>query len=320
MTVPTTLPPGLAVRPATVDDATAVCALLNEIDLLEIGRADTELGAVQADLKHPEVDLEHDSWLLFDDGRLVAYGLLWDESGGQQIDLECCTLPGRPQASQHLLDLMEARAAERAAANGADRAVMHLHLNIAPTMDLRALRGRGWTPVRRYDSMVRPLSRDADRLPEPPPGVTLRPCLAEPDRRRAHALLQETFADHFDFHPRTYEQWLDDLDAERADWSLMWIAHLDGLGDAAVLHTQNDRTAMAWIGHLGVLRKARANGLGSYLLRHAFGHYAALGRERIGLAVDTDNSSGALALYERHGMTLDFAVQAWELIRPVAAR
>lgn len=316
MTTSAALQPGMTVRPATFDDAAAVCALLNEIDLLQIGRADTELSEVQADLKHPEADLEHNSWLVFDEGRLIAYCLLWDESGGEHIDTEYFTLPGRPQASRHLFELMEARAAERAGANGAGRAVVRLHLNIAPTVDLRALRGRGWTPVRRYNSMVRPLSTDTDQVPEPPPGVTLRPCLADADRRRAHALVQETFADHFDFHPRTYEQWLDDLDAERADWSLMWIAHVEDLGDAAVLRTRNDRTAMAWIGHIGVLRQARGHGLGSYLLRHAFGHYAALGRDRIGLGVDTDNSSGALALYERHGMTLDFALQAWELIRP----
>lgn len=318
MTTPTTLPPGLTERPATFDDAAAVCALLNEIDLLEIGRADTSLSEIQADLKHPEVDLEHDSWLLFDDGRLIAYGLMWDESGGERIDAECYTLPDRPRASRYLLELLEARTAERAAANGADRAVVHLGLNTTPTVDPAMLRERGWTPVRRYNVMARDLSPDTDRLPEPPAGVTLRPCPAEPDRRRAHALLQESFAEHFDFQPRTYEQWLHDLDAERADWSRTWIAQVDGIGDAAVLHTHNDRASMAWIGHLGVLSQARGTGLGSYLLRHAFGYYAALGRDRIGLGVDTDNSTGALALYERHGMTLDFAVDTWELIQPVA--
>ncbi|MFI6492238.1 GNAT family N-acetyltransferase [Streptomyces sp. NPDC050564] len=317
MTLPITPPPGLTVRPATLDDAAAVCALLNEIDLLEIGRADTEVAEIQADLKHPEVDLERDSWLLFDGGRLIGYGLLWDDSGGERIDMDHYTLPDRSQAALHLFDLMEDRAAERAAANGASRAVVHLHLNIDPTTDLRALRGRGWLPVRRYNVMARDLSGAIDLPPTPPPGVTLRPCPGEPDRRRAHALLQESFADHFDFQPRTYEQWLDDIDAERADWSLIWIAHVDGLGDAAVLRTHNDRASMAWIGHLGVLRRARGQGLGSHLLRHAFGHYAALGRDRIGLGVDTDNSSGALALYERHGMTLDYAVDTWELVRPV---
>lgn len=316
MSMPTP-PSSPTVRPATFDDAAAVCALLNEIDLLEIGRADTELTEIQTDLKHPEMDLERDSWLLFDGGRLVGYGLLWDESGGERIDMDHYTLPDQPHGARHLFDLMEARAAECAAANGAARAVVHLHLNTAPTTDLRALRGRGWRQVRRYHVMARHLSGDTDRLPAPAPGVTLRACLTEPDRRLAHALLQESFADHFDFQPRTYEQWLDDIDAERADWSLIWIAHLDGLGDAAALRSHDDRTSMAWIASLGVLREARGQGLGSYLLRHAFGHYAARGRDRIGLGVDTDNSTGALALYERHGMTLDFAVDTWELIRPV---
>ncbi|WP_329544589.1 GNAT family N-acetyltransferase [Streptomyces sp. NBC_01356] len=316
MSMPTP-PAGLTVRPATFDDAAAVCALLNEIDLLEIGRADTELVEIQADLKHPETDLERDSWLLLDGGRLIGYGLLWDESGGERIDMDVYTLPDRPDGDQYLFDLMEARAAERATSNGAARAVVHLHLNTAPTLDLRALRGRGWRPVRRYNVMARHLSGDTHRLPAPPPGVTLRPCSTEPDRRLAHALLQESFADHFDFQPRTYEQWLDDIDAERADWSLIWIAHLDGLGDAAALRSHDNRASMAWIASLGVLRKARGQGLGSYLLRHAFGHYAVRGRDRIGLGVDTDNSTGALALYERHGMTLDFGVDTWELIRPV---
>ncbi|MEU7599115.1 GNAT family N-acetyltransferase [Streptomyces sp. NPDC039022] len=317
MTSPLTPPPGLTVRPATLDDAAAVCALLNEIDLLEVGRADTDLSEVQADLEHPEADLEHDSWLMYDAGRLIAYGLLWDESGGERIDMDHYVLPGRLPGALHLYDLMEARAVQRAAANGAARAVIHLHLNTAPTMDLDALRRRGWRTVRRYNVLNRTLSTATDRLPTPPPGVALRPCRTEADRRCAHALLQETFADHFDFQPRTYEQWLDDIDADRADWSLIWIARVDGLGDAAVLRTHDARASMAWIAHLGVLERARGQGLGSHLLRHAFGHYAELGRHLIGLGVDTDNSSGALALYERHGMVLDFAVDTWELVRTV---
>ncbi|GAA1369580.1 GNAT family N-acetyltransferase [Streptomyces beijiangensis] len=315
--MPITLPPGLTVRPATLDDAAAVCALLNEIDLLEVGRADTELAEIQTDLRHPEVDLEHDSWLLFEGSRLIGYGLLWDDSGAERVDIDHYILPGRTQGALHLFDLMETRAAERAAANGATRAVVHLHLNITPTMDPPSLRGRGWRTVRRYNVMARDLSASGDRQPVPPPGVTLRPCLTEPDRRAAHALLQECFTDHFDFQPRTYEQWLDDIDAEQADWSLIWVAHVEGLGDAAVLRSHDNRASMAWISNLGVLSRARGQGLGSHLLRHAFGHYAARGRDRIGLGVDTDNSSGALALYERHGMALDFAVDTWELIRPV---
>ncbi|MFI1470188.1 GNAT family N-acetyltransferase [Streptomyces wuyuanensis] len=319
MTTLLTPPPGITVRPATLDDADAVCALLNEIDLLEIGRADTSLTEVEADLKHPEVDLERDSWLLFDGDRMVGYGLLWDDSGHERIDMDQYTLPDQQRSARHLFDLMEARAVERAALNGASRAVVHMHLNTDPTTDVAALRGRGWRPVRRYNVLTRPLSTTADPVPAPPHGVTLRACADEEDRRRAHALLQASFADHFDFQPRTYEQWLDDIDGDRADWSLVWIAHVDGIGDAAAMRTHDNRASSGWIGNLGVLREARGRGLGGHLLRHAFGHYAGLGRDRIGLGVDTDNSSGALALYEGHGMTLDFAVDTWELTLPVPA-
>ncbi|MGA4838029.1 GNAT family N-acetyltransferase [Streptomyces sp. G45] len=317
-TPPIPLPPGLTVRPVTLDDAEAVCALRQRVETLEIGRTFSELTEVRSELKHPEVDLERDSWLVFDGGRLVGYGLLWDESGGERIDVDHYALPDQEAAAQHLFDLMEARAAERAAANGAARAVLHLQLSLAPTVAPEALRARGWRPVRRYNVLTRALSPATDPAPAPRPGVTLRPCLAEPDRRRAHALLQETFTDHFDFQPRTYAQWLDDIDAERVDWSLIWIAHVEGRGDVAALRSHDDRAAMAWISALGVRAEARGQGLASHLLRHAFGHYAARGRDRIGLGVDTDNSTGALALYERHGMTLDFAVDTWELTRPVA--
>ncbi|MEU5900449.1 MULTISPECIES: GNAT family N-acetyltransferase [Streptomyces] len=319
MTTSPTPPQGLTVRPATLDDAEAVCVLLNEVDLLEIGRADTELALVQADLKHPDVDLERDSWLLFDGDLLVGYALVWDESGGERVNGDHYVLPGRPQGALHLLGLLEARATERAAANGAARAVVHLDLTTKPTLDPADLRARGWRTVRHYKVLERRVGVDADPLPQAPPGVALRPCLSEEDRRRAHVLLQESFTEHFDHQPRTYAQWLDDIDAENVDWSLIWVAHVEGIGDVAAMRTRdNPASSAGWIGNLGVLAEARGRGIGSHLLRHAFGHYAALGRDRIGLGVDTDNSSGALALYERHGMTLDHAVDTWELIRPAA--
>lgn len=317
MTTTGTPPAGLTVRPATLGDAAAVCALLNEIDLLEIGREETELGEVEADLKHPEVDLAEDSWLLFEGERLVGYGLVWDDSGAERIDMDQYVLPDQRAGALHLFELMEARAAERAAGNGAQRAVIHLQLNTEPTVDTDALRARGWRPVRRYNVLARDVAAAEHPVPAPPAGVVLRDCTAEADRRIAHRLLQESFAEHFDFQPRSYEQWLSDIDGERADWSLIWIAALDG-EDVAVLRTRNDRTTMGWTPHLGVLAAARGRGLGSYLLRHFFGHYATvIGRDRVGLGVDTDNSSGALALYRRHGMELDFAVDTWELTRPV---
>jgi ribosomal protein S18 acetylase RimI-like enzyme len=304
----------LTVRPATLADAPVICALLNAVDVAEIGHADTELHTVETDLAHPEIDLAQDSWLVHEAGDLVAYGILWSDSGKGDIGVDHYVLPGRPDAALPVVERIEERAVRKAAEGGAERAVLHLNLTARTTLDTALLETRGWRTVRRFQVMTRPLT-SGDRPPQPPPGVSLRDCTAEADHRAAHALVEETFAEHFDHHPRTYEQWL--ADSGPRDRSLMWIASVEGEGDVAVLLTRNDKETMGWIGNLGVRKAARGRGLGGHLLRHAFAVYAARGRETIGLAVDTRNESGALGLYEAHGMSLHYAINTWELVLPV---
>ncbi|MEU3276078.1 GNAT family N-acetyltransferase [Streptomyces antibioticus] len=301
-------------RPAGLADAPAVTALLNEIDVIEIGRPETDLHTVEADLKHPETDLDRDSWLAFDGDRLVAYGLLWDESGGERIDIDHYVLPDRQDTGLAVLKAMEDRALEKARENGAERAVVHLHLNVRPTLDTSLLGERGWSAVRRYHVLRRAVDAAADPTPEQPAGVRLRPCADETDRRRVHELYQASFADHFDFQPRAYEPWLHDLDAGKLDWSLVWIAETDDLGDVGFLMARDDREAMGWIRGIGVLRPARGRGLAGLLLRHAFAVFAARGRDVVGLGVDTSNATGAPRLYARHGMTVHYAVDTWEAV------
>ncbi|MFB8754174.1 GNAT family N-acetyltransferase [Streptomyces nigra] len=301
-------------RPAGLDDAAAVTDLLNEIDRIEIGRPETDLHTVESDLKRPDITLGTDSWLAFDGERLVAYGLLWDESGGERIDVDHYVLPEHQRAGELLLDAMEARALDKARENGAGRAVVHLHLNAEPTTDKGLLERRGWHVVRRYHVLRRPLDAASDTAPSVPPGVRLRACADEADRARVHALHQSTFAEHFDFQPRSYEQWLNDIDADLLDWSLVWIAETDDLGDAGFLLARDDREAMGWIRSIGVRREARGRGLGGLLLRHAFAVFAARGRDTVGLGVDTANATGAPALYARHGLGVHYAVDTWETV------
>ncbi|MEV6110246.1 GNAT family N-acetyltransferase [Streptomyces sp. NPDC051940] len=306
------------VRPAAVEDAPAIRDLLNVIDIAEIGRAETDLAYVKNDLEHPDADLPHNSWLAFEDGRLVAYGLLWDDSKDERIDIDHYVLPGRPGTAVALFELMEARAAEVAAGNGAARAVVHLQLNVRPTLDTELLRARGWEVVRRYHVLTRAVSPAGDPLPEPAPGVRVRDCAAREDRRILHGLSQRAMAQHFDFQPTPYDKWLEDPAVASLDWSLCWIASVDGR-DAGVLLGRDDREAMGWVSTLAVLDGARGRGLGGFLLRRAFAEFAARGRDTVGLGVDTRNASGALGLYERHGMGLHYAVDTWEVTVPVTA-
>lgn len=302
------------IRPADLSDAPAVTELLNQVDVLEIGRPETDLHTVEADLKHPEADLSQDSWLAFHEDRLVAYALVWDESNGERVDADHYVLPDHQEAGQRLFTALEARALARARANGASRAVVHLHLNIEPTLDTSLIEERGWSVVRRYHVLHRPVDPATDLSPRTPPGVRLRACADEADRERVHALYQATFAEHFDFQARSYEQWLHDVDAETLDWSLVWIVSTEEQGDVGFLLARNDREAMGWIRSIGVLREARARGLGGLLLRHAFAAFAERGRDTVGLGVDTGNATGAPGLYARHGMTVHFAVDTWETV------
>ncbi|MFC9297731.1 GNAT family N-acetyltransferase [Streptomyces sp. NPDC057011] len=302
----------LIVRPAGPGDAEDICGLLNAVDVIEIGRPETDLGTVEADLNHPDVDLATDSWLAFQDGRLVAYAFVWNDSGPGRVDGDHYVLPGHPEAAVRLLELMEARARELD--GGVPQGRLRLQLNVKPTLDLSLLTGRGYRSVRRYQVMTRALAPAADLPPAPPEGLALRHCgTDEADRRRAHALVEETFAAHFGHVERAYEPWLDHLDARGLDWSLVWIASLPGEGDVAVLLTRDDRTSMGWFSHLGVRGDLRGRGIGGFLLRHGFAAYAARGRDTVGLGVDTHNETGALALYEAHGMRLHYAVDTWEL-------
>ncbi|MGN9760063.1 GNAT family N-acetyltransferase [Streptomyces sp. SD31] len=301
-------------RPAGLTDATAITELLNEVDRIEIGRPETDLHAVEADLKRPDIQLERDSWLAFHGDRLVAYGLLWDDSGGERIDVDHYVLPEHQQAGELILDPMQARALDKARENGADRAVVHLHLNTEPTLDTGLIEERGWYVVRRYHVLQRSLDAAADLVPEIPSGVRLRSCADEADRARVHALYQSSFAEHFDFQPRTYDQWLGDVDADVLDWSLVWIVSTEELGDAGFLLARDDREAMGWIRSIGVVREARGLGLGGLMLRNAFAAFAARGRETVGLGVDTANATGAPALYARHGMAVHYAVDTWEAV------
>ncbi|WP_046776002.1 GNAT family N-acetyltransferase [Streptomyces yangpuensis] len=300
----------ITVRPAGPGDAADICALLNAVDVIEIGRPETDLGTVESDLNAPDVDLATDSWLAFEDGRLLAYAMVWADSGPGRVDGDHYVLPGHDEAATLLLERMEARAREITGGTG----TLKIQLNVKPTIDLGLLAGRGYRTVRRYQVMTRPLSAAADPAPAAPAGLALRHCGDdEADRHRAHALVEETFAAHFGHVDRPYETWLDHIEGRSLDWSLVWIASLPGEGDVAVLLTRDDRTSMAWVSHIGVRKEARGRGVGGFLLRHGFATYAARGRDTIGLGVDTLNATGALALYEAHGMTRHYGVDAWEL-------
>jgi mycothiol synthase len=315
---------GVTVRPATLEDAQLICDLINDVDLVDIGAAEYSVEEVREDLTVPGIDPARDSWLAFSGGRLVAFGALWNEHGNSRIDADHYVRRESVPAGLHVIDLMTARAAELAGGNGADRAVIHLHLPPDAVLAEGPLRERGWRDIRRHNVLKRAVSTATDRPPSPPPGVLLRTAEAEADQRLVHALLEDAFAEHFDHQPESYEHWRGRLNADEFDWSLIWVASLANPAGGpptpvGALLGRNNRETMGWIRDLGVLRAARGRGIATFLLRTAFAEFARRGRDTVGLGVDTGNATGALRLYVGLGMTLHFAADTWETEVPAAA-
>jgi ribosomal protein S18 acetylase RimI-like enzyme len=65
---------------------------------------------------------------------------------------------------------------------------------------------------------------------------------------------------------------------------------------------------------LGVRPAWRRHGLGEALLRQAFHDLYELGRRRVGLGVDAENTTGATRLYERVGMHVVWREDAYEKV------
>ncbi len=329
-------------RAATLEDAQLIADLVNDVDLVDTGSADYNAGEVAEDLE-AVVDLTTDSWLALDGDRLLAYCVIWNGAHNGKIDIDHYVRREAIPAGAALIDLAVARVAQAAAEDGLAEAQVHLYLPPGSALTAAALPDRDWRVVRRYHVLTRPVSVEHDPVPEPLPWLTLRTVASEADQRIAYELLEAAFAGQFDHPPRTYEVWREQVSADKLDWSLVWIASLAGAADGAVagagaaegtvagaegaepvdvaaLLARNNRDTMGWVRSLGVLDSVRGRGIGSHLLKTAFATFAQLGRDTVGLGVDTENPTGAPRLYAGLGMTLHFAADTWEIDVPAAGR
>jgi mycothiol synthase len=123
------------------------------------------------------------------------------------------------------------------------------------------------------------------------------------DERRFHQGHQESFADTWEFTVEPFETW--------SHWFLgstfqpeHWFVVEEGdeLAALAMCRISDTEQDVGWVRILGVLPAYRRRGLALALLRHVFRHFAERGMKAVGLGVDAENPTGAVALYERAGM------------------
>ena len=288
--MPSSLPHGW--RPIRSEDAPAVAALIDEDEVFAGFRS--RLGPEDVDDWSSRTNLESDSWLLEEDGRLVAAG------GGQlhagTYFARGCVHPaakGRGLGAM-LVGFSEARAREHGAPT--------LHqVALGPDEAARSLlESRGYDEVRRHFEMT--IELDDEPLPaELPEGLRFE-TFQEDGARAWYGAANEIFEDEWSFDLGTFEEW---WRLVSDDDHTLWFVLRDGGEIAALVQAEAGRRGGGFVNWLGVRRQWRRRGLGRALLLQAFHELHARGAERVGLGVDAANPTGATRLYESVGMRVE---------------
>jgi GNAT superfamily N-acetyltransferase len=260
------------------------------------------------------IDLGRDTLLALDaDGVARAFGLVQVRPGDVTM-LRVQVWGGvDPQwrgrgIGRELLARQERQAADVAARRRAELgpdtpATAWVHVEDGVTAAERLLVRAGFHAARVNTVMRRDLAKPLPEPPAPAGDLRLVPWSADLDDRirLAH---NEAFLDHWGFQPwdvATWEQWESGHRDFRGDWS---FAVLDGEEVAAYTLSAGYRNDWAvqgytegWTSKLGVRRPWRGTGLAKVLLAASMRAFRADGMEYAGLDVDSENPTGAVALY-----------------------
>jgi ribosomal protein S18 acetylase RimI-like enzyme len=287
------------IRPFVEADAPTVAALISAEEERLYGRP----GRITAADILMFLQYSKESWVWEEDGRMVAsasYGVHGDAANTRGAVAD----KGRGLGTE----IVE-RGEAFARAEGAKKI-----LAAAPEPDDAArelFEQHGYREVRRFYEMAIELTGEppAPALPE---GLVVDE-LRDDEYRAFFDALNEAFAEHWEWHPEPFEDWLGRRQGQHRDeQGPVWFVVRDGDELAAV--TRNDASVAGggYVGAIGVRPAWRGKGLGKALLYRTFAEFWRRGTTRVTLDVDTQNETGAVALYERVGMRVDSCGVAFE--------
>ena len=306
------LPAGYRCRPAELDDAETILALVAAYNTPLVGFADCTLDDIRDELVEPGFDRERNSWLVFGDAdRPVGYGWTFGDGNSDQIDVEAIAVD--PVVAGWLLDRVSDRAREVGREHGYDTITVSKGIYREDDPMRAHLEARGFEPATTFQRM-RIDHTGPVPFPEPPPGVRVREAADDAIRRAAHDVQARAFSDHFGWVRKPYEEWLETHEARsNFDWSQLWLVELDGRPVAICECTDQfvEDEDCGYVSSLGVLAEARGRGIAKYLLRRVFAADAAAGRTGTILHVDANNTTPAVGLYASVGMRSVLIIDVW---------
>jgi mycothiol synthase len=286
----------LALRAASVEDAAAIAAVCNAETQALYGEADADAAAVAGWFELPDIAM----FVVERGGRVVGYADVRDEDG-ERFPIDIRVHPDAVGAGvpDVLTDAVEEWSARRA-----PRGQMRAFVAERDEEYRNVLERRGYELVRHSFRMEADVDGELEQAVWPG-GVSVRTFDTERDARAVYEAAQEAFADHWEFHPVSFEEWERFRESDpRFDPELWWLVEEgDELAGVSLnsWHFSGEPT-FGWVNTLAVRRPWRRRGIALALLRHSFRDFAARGATRVGLGVDAENATGAVRLYERAGM------------------
>lgn len=282
----------IAVRHPSMDEVDAACKVLNAHSHALYGTDDTTAAELEVAWRAPEVEFPADVFVAERDGGLIGYTDVIPFGRTTWVDVRA-TDP----AAYDLLVEASIRRAET-------HATPHIRAFASDQDDAaqEALERVGFKPIRHGFRMM--IDLDGELLePQWPEGFAVRG-FREGDERRFHQGHQESFADTWEFTPERFENWSHWFTGpaifEPEHWFI--VEHGEELAAVAICRISETEENAGWVRVLGVLPEYRRRGLAIALLQRVFHHFAEVGLKQVGLGVDAENPTGAVALYERAGM------------------
>lgn len=310
------LPPGFHIRRPRQEDGPEIAALMNAVDIADMGKAENTVEEVYETWALPRFQREKDSWVVLDEAsHIVGYAFAWDRKPHSEIQSDSYVAPPLAASGleEALLDRIEQRAQEhRSAAPRSEQVLIRGFTSPNGKERVQAFRSRGYTHVRTFCRMTIELNGpDSVAPPQWPPGVEPRGYVRGRDDRAFDIAIQESFADHFGFVHEPHQEWI----SRRVDQSgfdtALWTLAVEGDEPAGAILAYAPE-GEGWVRELGVRPRWRGRGLGRALLLHTFELFARRGIQRIGLGVDLANTTGATQLYESVGMRVAFRHDLYE--------
>lgn len=287
------------IRPFVEDDAPVVAALISAEEERLYGRPGRLTGADILMFLH----YSKESWIWEEDGRAVAsasYGVHGDAANVRGVVAE----KGRGLGTE----IVE-RGEEFARTEGVKKILAAAPEPDAAARELFEL--HGYEEVRRFYEMAIELIEEPS-APVLPAGLVVDE-LHDDEYERFYEALNAAFAEHWEWHQTPYDEWLELRQGQHRDeHGPVWFVVRDGDELAAV--TRNDASVAGggYVGAIGVRPAWRGKGLGKALLQRTFAEFWRRGTRRVTLDVDSQNATGAVALYERVGMHVESCGVAFE--------